>query len=278
MRRHIRGIDHVVILTRDLDRAQETYARLGLSLTPRGHHTLGSQNHCIMFGRDYIELLAVPTPNPAQLAFSEFLSRGEGLAAVAFGTANADAAYAELGADGITAGAPLDFSRPVHLPEGVRDAAFRIVHLPEDLTPGCHAFLCQHFTRDLVWRREYQSHALGATGLAALAIVAEDPVVAAGRYAKLLDRRPQPIAEGQLVDTGSVPIALTARGKLGRRLEGVELPPRPRPLAAALFIRVADRARAAAALRRGGFEPRALRDGAFAVNAEQAHGVTLVFG
>jgi len=278
MRHDIQGIDHVVILTRDLDRAQDTYSRLGFSLTPRGHHTLGSQNHCIMFGRDYIELLAVPSPSPALRAFTDFIAGGEGLAAVAFATANADAAFAELAANGISASAPLDFSRPVQLAEGARNAAFRIVHLPDALTPGCHAFLCQHFTRELVWRPEFQSHAIGATGLAALAIVAEDPVAAAGRYAKLLDSRPQPIAEGQLVSTGSVPIALTARGRLGRRLEGVELPPRPRPLVAALFIRVSDRAKAAEALRRGGFDPVALRDGAYAVNAEQTHGVTLVFG
>ncbi len=278
MRHDIQGIDHVVILTRDLDRAQDTYARLGFSLTPRGYHTLGSQNHCVMFGRDYIELLAVPYPNPALQSFTDFLARGEGLAAVAFATSNVDAAYAELGAAGIVVSAPLDFSRPVPTAEGARDAAFRIAHLPDAMTPGCHAFLCQHFTRELVWRPEFQSHALGATGLAAIAIVVEDPVAAAGRYAKLLDSNPLPIAEGRLVATGSVPIALVARGKLGRRLQGVELPARPRPLVAALYIRVADRGAAAATLRRGGFEPVALRDGAYAVDAAQALGVTLVFG
>ena len=168
MRRAIAGIDHVVIAVRDLDRAQETYARLGFTLTPRGFHTLGSANHCIMFGNDYVELLALPVEHPAMRYYAEFLSRGEGLAAVALASTDADAAYAEFAADGIEADAPLDFSRPVRLAEGERDAAFRIVQLPPAQTPGCRSFVCQHRTRELVWRPEYQSHALGAIGLAAV--------------------------------------------------------------------------------------------------------------
>jgi catechol 2,3-dioxygenase-like lactoylglutathione lyase family enzyme len=278
MRRHIRGIDHVVVLVRDLERARETYERLGFCLTPRGHHTLGSQNHCIMLGRDYLELLAVPRPHPALQYFTDFLARGEGLGAVALATDDANAAHAELVAAGIAADPPLDFARPVALPDGARDASFRIVQLPPVDTPGCRAFLCQHFTRELVWRDEYRAHALGATAIAALGVIAEDPFAAARGYARLLDARPRRIAEGLLVETGSAPIALGSRWKLGHRLDGVALPTRARPLVAVLFVRVADRARAAEALARGGFAPRALKDGSFAVGADQAHGVALVFG
>ena len=74
MFRQVRGLDHAVILVRDLDRARETYERLGFTLTPRGLHSLGSQNHCIMFGRDYLELMALPAaPPPAFRYFAEFL-------------------------------------------------------------------------------------------------------------------------------------------------------------------------------------------------------------
>ena len=57
MRRNIRGIDHVVLLVHDLDRTQDAWTRFGFALTPRGYHTLGSQNHCIMFERDYLGLV-----------------------------------------------------------------------------------------------------------------------------------------------------------------------------------------------------------------------------
>jgi catechol 2,3-dioxygenase-like lactoylglutathione lyase family enzyme len=278
VRRHIRGLDHVVVLVRDLERARESYSRLGFTLTPRGVHTLGSQNHCIMFGHDYIELLAVPRPHPALQYFTEFLSRGEGLAAIALATDDANGAQSELAAAGVEADPPLDFSRPVRLADGTHDAAFRIVQLPAEGTPGCRAFLCQHFTRELVWRPEWQSHALGATEIAALAVIAEDPAAAAQGYARIFDVQPQPIEEGLLVSSGSAPIALTSRWKLGHRLDGVGLPLRARPLVAALFVRVADRARAGAVLRRGGFSPVALKDGSYAVSAAQAHGIALVFG
>jgi catechol 2,3-dioxygenase-like lactoylglutathione lyase family enzyme len=275
MRPHLQGIDHVVVLVRDLDKAQQAYARMGFTLTPRGLHSLGSQNHCLMFGSDYVELLAVPKPHPALQAFTDFVAKGEGLGAIALATDDAHALHASFAADGIAADAPLDFSRPV---EVLGDARFRIVQLPPDASPGCSMFACQHLTRGMVWRAEYLRHANGATAVAAVAIVAEEPERAAASYGRLFAARPQNIEEGLLVQTGSAPIALASRWKLGHRLHGVGLPLRPRPLVAALFVRVADRASAARVLRRNGLNPVALADGSFAVSAQDAHGVAVVFG
>ena len=54
-------LDHVVINARDdMDRAADTYTRLGFTLTERGYHSLGSMNHLAMFGTDYLELIAIP--------------------------------------------------------------------------------------------------------------------------------------------------------------------------------------------------------------------------
>jgi len=275
MRRHLRGIDHVVVLVRDLDRAQQTYARMGFTLTPRGFHTLGSQNHCLMFGSDYVELLAVPRPHPAQQYFTDFLAKGEGLGAIALATDDAGGLHAGLAADGIATDAPLDFSRPV---EGLGEARFRIVQLPPQESPGCRMFACQHFSRDIVWRPAYQRHANGATEIAAVAVVAEFPESAAACYGRLMATTPQRIEEGFLVQTGSAPIALATRWKLGHRLHGVGLLLRPRPQVAALFVRVADRAASAALLRRNGLQAAKLRDGSFAVSAQDAHGVAVIFG
>ncbi len=282
MRKHITGIDHVVVVVRDLDRAQDIWSRLGFTLTPRGYHTLGSQNHCLMFGSNYIELLAVPRPHPATQQFTDFLAAGDGLAAMALATDDARAAHAELAEAGLEPSAPVDFSRPVILPAGTRDAAFRIVHLPPAVTPGSRTFVCEHFSRDVVWRPEYVNHSLGVTGIAGLAIISGDVPGTAGRYAALFDVTSQPIAEGLRVDTGSAPeatrIAIVGARRLGARLRDVDLPVRQSPLIAALFLRVADRAVAAQALRRGGFSPQPLADGAWAIGASEANGVALVFG
>ncbi len=278
MREHIRGIDHAVILVRDLDQAQETYSRLGFTLTPRGYHTLGSQNHCLMFGTDYIELLAVPIPHPAMQYFTDFLAHGEGLAAIALATDDANGAHEELADAGVAADAPLDFSRPVILPEGARDAAFRIVQLSPAQTPGCRTFLCQHFTRGVVWRPGYTDHPLGVTGIAGFAVASEELSQTAHSYAQIFDSRPQPIAEGLRVDTGSAPIAIASKTKLRERLKAAALPTRNAPLLAAVFFHVGDRAKAAAVLAEGGFAPVALADGSYAIGAAQANGVALVFG
>lgn len=271
MRRHVRGIDHAVILARDLERAHDTYERLGFTLTPRGYHSLGSQNHCIMFARDYLELMAVPEPHPAIQYYSDFLAKGEGMGAIALATGNAEAAHAELTKSGIAAEPPLALSRPV---EGLGEARFRLVQLPPAQTPGCRMFLCQHLTREVVWRPEHQSHANGAGQIAAIAVVAED---AAG-YAGVFDVKPRRIEEGLLIESGSAPILVSSFRKIGKRLEEAGLPERAPPLIAALFIRVEDRARAAAVLRRGGFSPVTLKDGSFAIGASEANGVALVFG
>ena len=59
-------LDHVVINVRDgLDAAAALYARLGFTLTSRGHHTLGSSNHLAILGTDYLELLGVQPGNTA---------------------------------------------------------------------------------------------------------------------------------------------------------------------------------------------------------------------
>jgi hypothetical protein len=282
MRSHIQGIDHAVIAVTDLDAARDAFERMGFTVTPRGVHSLGSQNHCIMFGDDYVELLAVPTPHPATRHFSEFLMAGDGLAALALKTDNAKAAYTEMLWAGFEPSDPVDFSRPVTIRDGARaeqrDARFRIVQLAPGKTPGARVFACEHFTRAVVWRPEYCAHANGAVGLAALALLAADVAAGAAPYQRLFDTPGRAIEEGRLVETGDVPIAVVSEQSIARRLPGIRMGTRPAPALVALFIRVADRDIAAAALATGGMAPVHLPDGSVAVGADRGHGVALVFG
>jgi len=230
-----------VLLVRDLDLARDSCARMGFTLTPRGFHSLGSQNHCIMFGRDYLELMAVPRPHPSIRYFSQFLERGEGVGGLVLATDDAAAAHGELVAAGIPAEPPLALSRPV---EGLGEARFSLVQLPPALTPGLRTLVCQHHTRDIVWRPEYQRHPIGATGIESVSIAAPDPDL----YARLFDKLPVVFSRA------------------------------PAPAVTALRIGVTDRARAAEILKRGGFTPARIGNGSLAVSAAEAHGVALVFG
>jgi catechol 2,3-dioxygenase-like lactoylglutathione lyase family enzyme len=280
MRRHIQGIDHVVIVVNDLEVAADSFRRMGFVVTPRGEHTLGSRNHCVMLGEDYIELLQSPpeNPHPSRQHYTDFATEGDGLAAIALRTDSAREAYTEMLWAGFAPTDPVDFSRPVRLPEGSRNARFRITQLGPDKTPGSRVFLCEHFTREVVWRPEYRSHRNGATALAGVAIVTEDVPGTARAYERMFDAPAQPIAEGLLIETGSAPIAVATQASLAKRLPGIGTTARPAPKPAALFVRVADRDTAAAALAEGGMRPARMPDGSVAVGPERAHGVALVFG
>jgi hypothetical protein len=60
--KNIIGIDHAVVMVKDLDKAAENWKRLGFTLSPRGTHSayLGSGDYTIMFDPDYMELLRRP--------------------------------------------------------------------------------------------------------------------------------------------------------------------------------------------------------------------------
>ena len=274
----ISGLDHAVIAVHDLDLARETYRRMGFTLAPRGLHSTGSTNHNIMLGRDYLELLHVPRTNPLQAYFHEFLARHEGLAALALTGTDAVASNAALAQLGFEPQPAQDFSRPVTKGSKTGVARFRLTNLPVRTTPGAQVFLCQHFSRELVWLPELQSHANTATGIAAVAFVADNVAYLAGVYGKLFGAWPQRIDEGVKVDTGRASLAFCTRQALQTRLREVALPLRAAPYPAALFIKVADRQKAYQAMRDGGFTPARLADGAYAIDAADAHGVVLVFG
>jgi len=166
-------LDHVVINVRDrIDDGADSFRRLGFTLTPRGYHTLGSMNHLAMFGTEYLELIAAPAGETGR---QDILTSPEGLNGLVFGTEDSDRTYATLHAAGVPIGPPRQFSRPVELPDGARDATFRTVTLTPGAVPAGRLYFCHHLTRDLVWRDEWRHHANGVIGVARAVIVAQEP-------------------------------------------------------------------------------------------------------
>jgi catechol 2,3-dioxygenase-like lactoylglutathione lyase family enzyme len=183
----ITGLDHAIMLVRDLDRAAANWRRLGFTLTERGHHTkLDTFNHCMMFGRDYLELLAIERPGPVNAQWQEILVDREGPVAIALATDGAEQAARVLRGRGLAIADSISFARPVRLPGGSEDARFTVTYLPDDATPCASMFFCQHHTRHLVWRPEFQEHANGAIGIASICAVSDDPLAAAQRYRTLV--------------------------------------------------------------------------------------------
>src|ERR1700759_51918 len=116
-------LDHVVVNARDpIDAGWETYRRLGFTMTPRGYHTLGSMNHLAILGTEYLELIAA---EPGDTRRAEILASPFGLNGLVFGTDESASVYAALNGAGVPVEPPLEFSRPVELSSGARDATFR---------------------------------------------------------------------------------------------------------------------------------------------------------
>jgi hypothetical protein len=254
MSQHLTGIDHCVILVRDLDVAAATWRNLGFTLSPRGYHSphMGSANHTIMLQEDYFELLGIVAPTEHNRRWRDEIARGEGLSAVALRTDDADKAYAEIRSMGIAAGDVVAFSRPVDLPGGGRsEAAFRVTNFPEDLLPGMHLFVCGQLTRQTVWIPELMRHANGAQGLAALVMACGDSEALASRWAKLFGRAAvSPVPGGSVVDAGNARIELLAPAALAARYPGVPIDAGHDRLVG-LTIRVEDLGKARAALTSG---------------------------
>lgn len=168
-------LDHVVVNVRDrIDAGLETYRRLGFTMTPRGYHTLGSMNHLAIFGTEYLELIAAPAGDTRR---GEILAAPFGLNGLVFGTEDSASVYAALHDAGVPVEPPLEFSRPVELTDGPRNATFRTVRLAAGSVSVGRVYFCHHFNRDLVWRDEWRHHSNGAVGVARAVIAARDPSV-----------------------------------------------------------------------------------------------------
>jgi len=272
-------IDHVVITVHAaLDAAAATYRRLGFHLTERGHHTLGSSNHLAIFGTDYLELLGY---EPARTAVAPpgLASRPAGLAGIAMKPPADIAVDAALAAVGVAAEPSAEFSRPVELAVGTRDAAFRVTQVAPSETPFGQMFFCHHFTPELVWRPEWQSHPNRVTGLAEAVIVAADPAMATVALRRMFgDAAARPIPGGLAIAAGETASLLCLTPAAAAARFGGALPTLPAgPSFAALAFHTSDLEATRAALALGGIATLAGANGALLVPATEACGVALMF-
>ncbi len=270
-------IDHVVVNVRQrMAEAADLYRRLGFALTPRGHHTLGSINHLAMFGPDYLELLGLP---PGSADRMEVMDWPEGLTGIAFATEDADAVHAALSAAGAPVQPPLAFSRPVELPSGARDAAFRVVRVTPAATPAGRLFFCQHLTRGLVWRDEWRHQPNGTLGIVGVVIAAAQPEGYSALFRSMFGADAvAAVAGGCCLAAGLSRIEVLAPEVVAHRYGPAAPDMAGRPaVMAALVLRVADAGRTAAVLREGGIMPAAATAERVLVPAAAAMGVAVDF-
>jgi hypothetical protein len=199
--KNVIGIDHAVVVVKELDAAAETWKRLGFTLSPRGTHSakMGSGNYTIMLDPDYIELLGILAETDHNAPTRAFLTRrGEGIERIAFTAIDSTAGAEEIRARGYEPIGPIDFERPVPMPDGSLSAAkFRVFQWPVAEAPGgLRIFACQHKTRETVWIPELMRHANAARRLKQALIVTPEPAQDAAHLARLIDTEGRREADG----------------------------------------------------------------------------------
>ena len=131
--KNVIGIDHAVVMVKDLDKSAENWRRLGFTVSPRGTHSahMGTGNYTIMLDPDYIELLGVLAPTEHNAPARAMLEKREGIERVAFTAVDSAAAAEEIRTRGFAPIGPIDFERPVTMPNGTQSAAkFRTFQWP----------------------------------------------------------------------------------------------------------------------------------------------------
>jgi catechol 2,3-dioxygenase-like lactoylglutathione lyase family enzyme len=279
--KNVIGIDHAVIMVKDLDKAADNWKRLGFTVSPRGTHSshMGSGNYTIMLDLDYIELLGVLTETEHNAPARAFLeSRGEGIERIAFTAVDSAAGAEEIRARGYAPVGPTDFERPVTMPDGSLSAArFRTFQWPTAEAPGgVRIFACQHQTRETVWIPELMKHANGAKRLKQAVIVSPEPAKDAAHLARMIDREVRPEQDGAVtVPSGSdrADFMFLTKDQLGRRYPEVSLAELPERGGAGLVLATSDLAAATKATGSSG-----VRSGnAVCVTPAAANGTLLAF-
>ena len=196
------ALDHLVINTHfEIDAARLLFEQFGFQLTPRGHHSLGSVNHLLMFEDDYLELIGLPKDSPRLRR--EILESSLGIDGLVFKSDDAARTQANLRALGYAVQDIQAFSRAVELDGDSVDARFETVRfVPGQFSAG-RLYYCKHFTPELVWRKEWQTHPNGVTQIAALLIVDDEPLQAAKQYCAVMGGSLKMGAQGEYRVYGS---------------------------------------------------------------------------
>ena len=255
-------------------RRHKSLASLGFTLTPRGHHTLGSMNHLMMFGTDYLELLGFGSGGATRPELAPF---PVGLNGLVFKTENADAVYAHAAGAGLPILPVQSFSRPVDLNGIRRDARFRTTRLDPGKIAMGRVYFCEHLTPELVWRPEWQTHPNGAQSIARVVVATGEPRRTASLFAALFGTESVAEADGKcVIGAGAAQVELAPPASTATEFGDAAADPAGRPeYLATVELKVSSLARTAERL--GGVGGVRVEPGRVVVPARAALNATLVF-
>lgn len=178
------GIDHPLIVVRDIAAMRARYEALGFTMTDIGRHPWGTSTALAMFDQCLIELMSVYDETlidekPAGdfrfgRTIRDHLAEREGISLLALHSDDALADAATVQARGIACQGSIGFGRDVVLPDGTPDrTATTLAILADPDLPRLSNFICQQHRPELIYVPRWLSHANGATGIHQVTIRAE---------------------------------------------------------------------------------------------------------
>jgi hypothetical protein len=165
----MKGINHLVLASQDLEALRSAYQALGFTVMPRAElPPLGVNNSLVLFHGNFLELLSVADDvsehSPGHFSFGAFnrdyLGRHEGFSMLVLDTKDARADIASWRQAGLQVYAPFDWSRMGTKHNGERvKLEFSLAFVTHPAAPWLRLFACQFHRPEFLTQSEYQNHA-----------------------------------------------------------------------------------------------------------------------
>ena len=230
------NLDHVAHFVPDIDAASAAFEALGFTLTPFSAQmqrneagelvSAGAGNRCIMLERGYLECLTPTGDTVIGRQLSEAIARYTGLHLIAFGSGDAAADYARLGAQQFAPLPTVDLQRSIATVDGEGTARFSVVRVPPGTMAEGRIQFCQQHTPELLWQARWTRHRNQAVGLKAVIVCVENPEEAAQRYARFTGIAATAAGDDRMIDTARGRVLLVAPQSVQRvfRLDAAVMP------------------------------------------------------
>jgi hypothetical protein len=282
------GFDHIAHTVHDLDAAGAFYTRLGFTVGARNRHSWGTHNRIVQLTNSFIELLEVAEPGKipphAARSFSfgafhrDYAAAHQGLSMLLLNSSDAVADARAYEAAGISGYEVFNFGREGQRPDGsVVKLAFSLVFARDPTSPDLSLALCQHHYPENFWSPAFQNHANGATRVAGVVMVADNPSdhhIFLEAYTGLRDLHSSSLGVKAQTEDGEIeimePVAFRDQFGIPVTASGEGMTMR------AMRFEAADLGRVEAALRDGGVGFRH-HVGRLVVPPDEAFGATLIF-
>lgn len=180
-----RGLDHIVHAVRDLDACGALYERLGFIVGARNRHDWGTHNRIVQLPGFFVELLTFAEPDKLGsdglsrhfgAPNRDFLTRHEGFSGLLLASRDAADDATQFRGAGIAASEILRFGREGRRPDGTPiRLAFSLTFARDPAGADALFASCQHHFAENFWNPAFQEHRNGATGVAGVVMVAENP-------------------------------------------------------------------------------------------------------